>query len=250
MPDLQTPPSETPNTNPPTGGDDPLAHLYKMSTTAGLGSTEYVAINGPSVVAVILGLASALAVVDKILLIVPIAGVVCSIVALYQISKSGGTQTGRGLAALGLLLSFGFAAYVGYLTISKAAQERSDQAVIESLVKEFGEHIKKGEFKDAYGQFSQRFQERITEAKFTEVMTYVKSHPTYGNLRGLTTTGRYAFESDPNTGARYGQVILLMDLDKFSEPSRQDASFRLVGGTWKFENIPGLFPAPGQGQGQ
>jgi hypothetical protein len=249
MPDLQTPPSETPNAPPSAGGDDPLAHLYKMSTTAGLGSTEYVAINGPSVVAVILGLASALAVVDKILLIVPIAGVVCSIVALYQISKSGGTQTGRGLAALGLILSFGFAAYVGYLTVAKVHPERADQAVLEKLVGEFSEDIKKGDFKKAYGLFSPRFQDRITEEKFAEVMGYVKAHPTYGNLRGLKTTGRYAFESDANTGVRYGQVILLMDLDKFSEASRQDASFRLVGGTWTFENIPGLFPQQ-QGQAQ
>lgn len=248
MPDLQTPPSETPKTTPPEGGDDPLAHLYRMSTTAGLGSTEYVAINGPAVVAVILGLASALAVLDKILLIVPIAGVICSIVALYQISKSGGTQTGRGLAALGLILSLGFTAYVGYLTVAKAAQERSDQAVLEKLISEFSEHIKKGEFPQAFEQFSPRFQDRVGKERFAEIMGYVKTNPNYGNLRSITTTGRYAFESDPSTGARYAQVILLMDLDKFGEPSRQDASFRLVGGTWKFDNIPGLFPSPGQGQ--
>src|SRR5687768_5180367 len=98
MPDLQTLPTQ-PRPDAPAGaeGDDALTHLHKMSTTTGLGSTDSVAINAPSVWAVSLGLASALAIVDKILLIVPVAGVICAIVALYQIGKSAGTQTGRGL---------------------------------------------------------------------------------------------------------------------------------------------------------
>jgi hypothetical protein len=249
MPDLQTPPSENSQPTPAADAPDPLAHLHKMSTTAGLGTTEYVAINGTSVVAVILGLASALAIVDKILLIVPIAGVVCASVALYQIAKSGGTQTGRGLAILGLLLSFGFAGYVGYLSIAKAHQETADRATLETVIAELSGDIKTGDFEKAYALFSPRFQERVPLARFKEVMGYVKSHPNYGNLKGLATNGRYAFESDENTGSRYAQVILLMDLDKFSEPSRQDATFRVVGGQWKVENIPGLFPAQGAGQG-
>ena len=248
MPDLQTPPSENSSTSPPTDAPDPLAHLHKMSTTAGLGTTEYVAINGPSVVAVILGLASALAIVDKTLLIVPLAGVICSIVALRQIGKSAGTQTGRGLAVLGLLLSLGFAGYVGYMGIAKASQEKSDKAAIEAIIVELTGYIQKGEFDKAYNLFSPRFQERVPLQRFKDVMGYVKSHPQYGNLKGMTTNGRYAFDSDENTGIRIGQVILLMNLDKFTEPSRQDAVFRVVGGQWKIENIPGLFPAP-QGQG-
>lgn len=226
-----------------------MAHLHKMSTTAGLGSTDYVAINGPSVVAVILGLASALAVVDKILLIVPVAGVICAAVALYQIGKSGGTQTGRGLAVLGLLLSLGFAAYVGYAAVATVQQEKRDSIAIEGLISELTAHIQKGEFDKAYALFSPRFQERVNAQQFNDTMRYVQDHPTYGKLEGITTNGRYDFTSDPATGGRIGQAILLMELDKFSESTRMDAVFRLVGGQWKFENIPGLFPSPQQQQG-
>ena len=250
MPDLETPPTDN---RPPTAqdpdGPDPLAHLHKMSTTAGLGSTDYVAINGPSVVAVILGLASALAVVHTILLIVPIAGVVCAAVALYQIGKSGGTQTGRGLAILGLLLSLGFAAYVGYAAIAKVQQENRDSAAIELLIADFSAHTHKGEFDQAYALFSPRFQERVSAPMFADIMRNVQSHPQWGKLEGITTNGRYDFASDPATGGRIGQAMLLMKLDKFPEPSRQEAVFRLVGGQWKFENIPGLFPSPQQQQG-
>src|SRR5947208_762197 len=80
---------------------DPLAHLHKMSTTAGLGTTEYVAINPLSVATIFLGLASALALLDNTLLAVPALTVIAAIVSLRQISHSGGTQGGKGLAILG-----------------------------------------------------------------------------------------------------------------------------------------------------
>src|SRR5439155_24799091 len=85
--------------------DDPLSHLHKMSTTAGLGSGEYVAINGTAIFALILGIVSALTLFEElVLLVVPLVGVVAAIVALRQISRSGGTQTGKGLATAGLVL--------------------------------------------------------------------------------------------------------------------------------------------------
>ena len=245
MPDLQTPPTADRPATDDADGPDPLARLHKMSTTAGLGSTDYVAINTPAILAVLLGLASALAVVDKILLIVPIAGVVCAIVALYQIGKSAGTQTGRGLAVLGLLLSLGFAGYVGYQAYDKARIERADRAAIEAMLPELTRRIQKGEFKEAYAMFSERFQERVQLQEFSDRLKYVQDG-SLGKLETITTNGRYDFNSDPSTGIRMGQAILQMKLDKYPEPSRQEAVFRLVADQWKFENIPGLFPAPQQ----
>src|SRR5205085_7590050 len=87
--------------------DDPLARLHKMSTTAGLGTTDYVAINALAVASVFLGLASLLAMLDPLLLVLPVLAIACSIWALTQIRNSGGTQSGRGLAVLGLVLSLG-----------------------------------------------------------------------------------------------------------------------------------------------
>src|SRR3954452_14484400 len=87
--------------------DDPLARLHKMSTTAGLGTTDYVAINPTAVVAIFLGFASLLALLDNLLLAIPVVAIICSIWALMQIAKSGGTQSGRSLAVAGLLLAFG-----------------------------------------------------------------------------------------------------------------------------------------------
>src|SRR3954452_11695166 len=108
MPEMQNQAS-TPD-NP--GNTDPLSSLYKMSRTAGLGTTEYVAINGAAVTAAILGLASALAIMADVLLVIPLVGIIFAIVALRQISHSSGTQGGRALAWAGLVLSLAFAAIV------------------------------------------------------------------------------------------------------------------------------------------
>src|SRR6478609_7278380 len=110
MTDLRDQTSSSPpavNGNGTAVDDDPLARLHKMSTTAGLGTTDYVAINALAVASVFLGLASLLAMLDPLLLALPVLAIGCSIWALTQIRHSGGTQSGASLAILGLLLAVG-----------------------------------------------------------------------------------------------------------------------------------------------
>src|SRR5690349_615074 len=87
-------------------GPDPLRSLHKMSTTAGISSQEYVAINTAAVWTAALGVASLFALIDPILLVIPLAAVVFGFVALHQIKDSNGTETGRSWAWLGLLFAF------------------------------------------------------------------------------------------------------------------------------------------------
>src|SRR5688500_6367590 len=99
MPDL-SPQSPQPHVDRGAGpngeadGDEALHKLHRMSRTAGLGTQEYVAINVAAVMTLLLGLVSALAMVTSLLLVIPLAGVVCGVIALYQIKDSNGTQTG------------------------------------------------------------------------------------------------------------------------------------------------------------
>ena len=107
---------DTPSTQVTTDPDatpDPLGKLYHMSTTAGVGAgIDYVAVNTIAVWAMILGLASSLAMVDPYLLIILLVAIVFSVVALRQINNSNGTQTGRWLAWFGMALAVGFASFV------------------------------------------------------------------------------------------------------------------------------------------
>ena len=82
-----------------------MSRLKKMSTTAGVGSQEYVAISPLAIVTVLTGVASVLAFLADVLLVVPLVAVVCGIIAWRQVRSSNGTQTGIGLAALGMLLA-------------------------------------------------------------------------------------------------------------------------------------------------
>src|SRR5205085_1507862 len=66
------PPEPKPATD--TEAPDPLAALHKMSTTAGVASQQYVAVNGAAVLAALLGFASALTILSPVLLVVPAAG--------------------------------------------------------------------------------------------------------------------------------------------------------------------------------
>ena len=98
-----------------------------MSTTAGLGSGDYVAINGAAIASILIGVGSAIVLFDsKMLLVVPLAGIVCAILAWVQISQSNGTQTGRAVAAIGMLLSLGFG---GFYTAKSVYSVIHNQAV-------------------------------------------------------------------------------------------------------------------------
>src|SRR5579859_5091705 len=85
-----------------------FSHLYKMSATAGVATTDYAAINSMAIVALILGVASVLALAWDVLLVIPLAGLVCALIAFRQIAGSNGTQAGKGLALAALLLALGF----------------------------------------------------------------------------------------------------------------------------------------------
>ena len=96
MSQTQTDPSQTQSNPPPSpADDDPLAHLHKMSTTAGLGSGDYVAVNGTAVFALLVGVASALALMTEVLLILPLVCVIAAVVAWGQIRHSNGTPGSR-----------------------------------------------------------------------------------------------------------------------------------------------------------
>src|SRR6476620_7587606 len=133
MPEMQNPASTPDNQR----NADPLSSLYKMSRTAGLGTTEYVAINGAAVTAAILGVASSLALMADILLVIPLVGLVFAIVAIRQISYSNGMQGGKLLAWGGLVLCLAFAGIVVGGEVKEQMGHRSDTEQIVGVLDQF-----------------------------------------------------------------------------------------------------------------
>ena len=72
MPDVDS--QSKSETIPASDGPDPLAGLYHMSNTAGLGTQDYVAINPVAIWSVFFGVASVLAVLSNVLLAIPLVG--------------------------------------------------------------------------------------------------------------------------------------------------------------------------------
>src|SRR3954451_14166890 len=138
MPELEPPRKSD---DAPAEAPDPIAKLHKMSTTAGVGSQEYVAINNAAIVSAILGLCTALAFLGVPFLIVGAAGIVFGIIALVQIRHSNGTQGGTALAILGILLSLAMAGSVAATSIVEWNHQREDKVQIEGLITQLGQFV-------------------------------------------------------------------------------------------------------------
>src|SRR2546421_9092975 len=155
MPELE-PQSKT--AQPATDRPDPIANLHKMSPPAGVGSQDYVAINNAAIVSVILGMCTALAFLGIPFLIVGAAGIVSGIIALMQIRHSNGTQGGKGLAILGILLSMALAGSVAAANIIDWSRQREDETKVNQVLEQFGKDVTAGEYDKAYQLFTPDFQ--------------------------------------------------------------------------------------------
>lgn len=113
---------------------DPLAGLHKMSTTAGVGTQDYVAISNLAILAAILGLLSSLTFWSEWLLLASGLGMVCAVAALYYIRHSNGTQTGKGLAWLGLVLSVGLGGGSVGLQVWQHISHEPDRKAAEKVI--------------------------------------------------------------------------------------------------------------------
>ncbi len=226
------------------GGPDPLASLHKMSTTAGISSQEYVAINIPSVIALLLGMSSVFAVLHPVLLLIPLAAVVTALASLSQIRQSNGTQTGRVFAYLGIVIALAIGGFVLVRELVQWQQSRADRAAVIARIEEMGRLVNAGDYEKAYGLFTPSFQERIKFDVFKARWEETQGFPTYGRIKSMewNKTAIY-FEQDPATRVKRGRAAALMRFEKSSEPARQPFDFRHTDGEWMFEDAPQLFPS-------
>jgi hypothetical protein len=233
--------SET-NLNP--GETDPFAHLHKMSTTAGLGSGDYVAINGTSIACILLGLCSAFVLFDNpVFFIFPVLGLVAGIVAWRQISLSNGTQTGREIAVIGLLLSLGFGGYYSIVKVYSVFQHRADQEQIVSQLHKLGDCLHDGHYVEAYGLFDNEFQKRVPQKEFVGAWSSQEAAKYWGTVQKADWNQLLDFETNPVNDSREAKGTMLLTVSKASQPLRTSMVLRRVDGIWLIDQLPQLFPA-------
>lgn len=239
--------------NAPPAALDPVTGLHRMSATAGVGSTEYVAVNGAAITAAILGFASLLTLLGNALLVVPVAGVIVGAVALRQIRAAAGTQTGRTLAWAGLVLSLGLGGMVIGLQAVESQRAAADKRQIVALIGQLGQSIQAERWDDAYALFSPAFRQRVDKALFTERLAPFHSNPAYGKLTATSSNNLIDVQRAPVGGDPRAAAYLQFHFDKNPTPVDQLGQFRKSAEGWRIDNLGDVFrvePPPGSRGGR
>jgi hypothetical protein len=221
---------------------DPLARLKKMSTTAGVGSQEYVAVNPMAVAALLLGIGSLLVFVHDVLLLIPLAGIVCAIIASRQIQNSNGTQTGRLMALAGLVLCVAVGGGRLAWRMVGGWSSRGDKAEIQRLVSELGTHLKHQEYQAAHDMFTQRFKDRVSAQRFADAFKGMQTNPLAGGIKGMEWNGLVEFEDDPQAKTRLAYTMAFFSLNNAPEPGRVTVVLLKEGNRWMIDDMPLWFP--------
>ena len=259
------PPSATDPTSTPGGtalADPPAAgprsgidRLTKMSTTAGLGSGDYAAVNTLAVAALAAAVVGALAaLLSGVLIVIPVVALVVAAVALRQIRDSNGTQAGRRLALLAVLVSVGVLGYVIGAWALNEVRTRPDRQQILAVVAEFDKAMAAKDHGAAYQLTTPAFRRRVAEPVWRETFATFEAVPEFGGVAGAAWNGvPIIFEQDPESQLRQAAINVLFKYRKGGEPTRVTMGFTHADGKWLINDMPMLFrrePAGQTGQQQ
>ena len=236
-------PSDTKPRQPPTGEAlDHLAHLRKMTATAGVALGEYRAVNVLAVTSLVLGVASWMSLLHPLLFLLPIGGVCLALIAVMQIRRSNGTQSGRALAAIGLLLALGLGgwALASNLASHSSAERHRDE--IRTMLNGFGTALAAADYETAYTFTSANFRREIDLDRFRSEMSLEVER--LGGIRG-TSTNELARVTQDAAGVATAEAILLVDVG-FAEPLRQEINLVHEEGGWRIQEFQVWFPRAGR----
>lgn len=242
MPEVDS--QSKPETIPASDGPDPLAGLYHMSNTAGLGTQDYVAINPVAIWSVFFGVASVLVVLSNVLLAIPLVGLACALVALVQIRSSNGTQTGKGLAIIGLALALGLGgAKLGYLVYSSLRISADEQRIGQSM-HDLGQDVIQGQYDAAYAMFEDAFKARVSRSEFERGFKAFNNIPELGRLQSVEWNHQpIAMEERPDTGITDAYGMAYFMYSNTTEPRRVVIGYQKINGVWHPGAIESIFPA-------
>lgn len=212
-----------------------------MSTTAGVTNSGYVAISPLAITALLLGLASALALFGWLLLAIPLVGLIFGIVAMSTIKDSNGTQSGKGLAILGILLCLGFGGGEIAKEVIAIASVHSDKEQISKAMATAGKLVGEQNYQQAYALFDDSFKAFVTPDHFKNTWQAVQNPKSLGRLESMEWNGVVEFEM-----AGGSQVAITKAKIKFanSQDERVDVFLRKIGDKWLILRLPNFFPEP------
>jgi hypothetical protein len=244
MPELNSQPVAT---EPAGNRPDPLAKLYHMSATAGVGTQDYVAINPTAVTSVIMGFGSILVLLSNTLFVIPLAGLICGVIGAAQIRRSNGTQTGMAFAAGGILLCLAFGGGRAGYQLLRQYHTSSDEREIAQLLETFGNEIHAQHYDKAYAMFGERFHNRVSVATFENAFKKFHDLPDVGDLESIQWNGEpMIFEDEPGNDVTIGSAMAMFRFHDMEAPPRSVVVFEKIDGKWQINDMEGLFPSKKQ----
>lgn len=233
--------SQAAHTNSPDPqADAHLAGLHKMSTTAGVTNSDYTAVSHFAIAAVLLGLLSGLAFLSLVMLVIPLVGVIVSAAALRQIRDSAGTQTGKSMAMLGMLLSLGCALGAAGIEYRQYASVQDDSRGIAQTLSTVGENIRKGDFAAAYKLFDDDFHNRVKFEKFKSTWELAQQDDRWGAME-LMEWNKVTPSFESQAGSKTADVLARIKFKRVGE-ERYGVRLRKVGDRWLISLLPTFFP--------
>jgi hypothetical protein len=203
-----------------------------------------VAINSFAVVAAVLGLASALAFVGTLFLIIGLAAVLCGVWALRQIRNSNGTQGGKGLAWVGIVLSVVLAGAVLASSVRQQRAEAAQARQVTQFINELGRLTIAGGYARVYAATDPEFQKNVTLEQFSQRWIAQQDPDPQrggGKLREMYGNGlvQFAMGGDGSMTA-YTQAIL--QFEKYPDIRRLTMGLKKTSdGTWQVLQMAELF---------
>ncbi len=217
-----------------------------MSTTAGLTTQEYVAVNAAAIAAILLGLASAFALLSPTFLVIPLLAIVCAVIAWRQITHSNGTQGGKILAATGLVLALAAGGFKVSQEITQRMRAIPQERQIAAIARQMGQWVAAEDWDPLWNLFSDRFKTqriKITREQFIQRWKDLQA-PFRGRVRSIKWNGvSMVFQTDARSGFPAAICMVIVDLEN-ATPWRQPVIFRKIGDRWLIDDMPEVFPPP------
>ncbi len=216
--------------------DDPIAHLHRMSTTAGVGSQDYVAINNLAVAASLLGLGTALAFVHIFFVILGVAGIAVGVIALTQIRNSNGTQGGKGLAWLGIVLSVLLAGAFAASAAAAWSREQEDRRQINQLIEGVGKAVMANDYPKAHSYYDEEFRKRWPLAQFESKWKEYQNPEFPGPLKELSGNNQFSFWTNA-AGKDLADTQAVVKFEKAPTSGRFVTRAQKMDGGWKIVSM-------------
>lgn len=234
-----------PNTNDRGNGDDPLGSLHRMSTTAGVSSQEYVAINLTAVAAILAGLATMLVFLSPLWLPVPVLAIVFGIVALRQIGHSNGTQAGRLLAWGGIVAALLICGFYGGGAYSHWASMQKGKVGVLTTCDTLEQALLKEDYPKAWALFSDRFrtEKKLDLAQFEKRWKALQSTEA-GRFRSVKSNNLIEVQAGPAGTQAVAATMLVISWDSAPRVGRYTVLLSNRNGSWEIDDLPLIFPSP------